>query len=36
MAGIENIVFIGEFNSGNLNKEMNLIKDKLFVYLLVN
>ena len=36
MAGIENMVFGGELNSGNLDKKIDLIKDKLFIYLLAN
>ena len=36
MAGMENIILGGKLDSGNLNKKINLIKDKLFIYLLVN
>ena len=33
---IENITLEDKFNSNNLNKEVDLVKDKLFTYLLVN
>ena len=33
---MENMVFKNEFNSNNLDKEVDLIKNKLFIYLLVN
>ena len=33
---IENIAFRSEFNSNNLNKKINLIKDKLFAHSLAN
>ena len=36
MAGIKNMAFKGELDSGNLDKKINLIKDKLFAYSLVN
>ena len=36
MAKIKNITPKGELNSNNSNKEVNLIKNKLFIYLLVN
>ena len=36
IVGMENIVFKNKFNFGNLDEEINLIKDKLFVYLLAN
>ena len=36
IAGIENITPKNKLNSGNSDEEVNLIKDKLFIYLLVN
>ena len=33
---VENIAPKNKFNSNNLNEEINLIKNKLFIYLLVN
>ena len=36
MAGMENIAFRGELNSDNLDKKINLIKDKLLIYSLTN
>ena len=33
---MENIIPKGKFNSGNLDKEINLVKNKLFAYLLAN
>ena len=36
MAGIKNMVFKGELTSGDLDKEIDLVKDKLFTHLLIN
>ena len=36
MAGMENIALKNKLDLGNLDKEVDLIKDKLFIYLLVN
>ena len=36
MAGIENIAFKGKLNSGDSDKKVDLIKNKLFAYLLAN
>ena len=33
---MENMTPGGEFDLGNLDKKVDLIKDKLFIYLLVN
>ena len=36
MAGIENMIFKSEFNLGDSDEKLDLIKDKLFAHSLAN